>query len=608
MGLHLIIEKHFHLFKKLFNKVVVVILLSIHKIPKSRNFHVSPPQVLKPGQIILGKIEKLFKNNHAQIKLGNRVMIAQIESPLKVGEHYYFQVKSLSNRIHLKVIHQTLHPNIHGLMNYLNINDHQTNVNFVQFLIKHKIPFEQKQVSQAVKILNQINNKEIAQNILRYMISENLPITNSIFQGLYAIHTKQLSDQLHSFLHQLNQRANPSYIEQLLMNRIQSMVGTSNIKQFFVSQIIYEVMENKHQMYHLLKATGLIDQINYSHWKSEWKMQIHHHSGSNERLPLNLNVETSLEAILHMNNNHHDIKQLARKLLSQWDDMISKTTTHQNILPNQKFTRFKQELNHYLSPLLPNTNIQDVFENLQNNHSELGNMLTILQTLANEQTYRYVEDLLLYVNMQETSVKNLFLNQFQKMLFHTGLADENIMANATFNQSFPSIKSMLIQYIQQNNASNNEQAQQLLHIMNGLQLQSIHETNSFIYASLQIPGEKLHLNNDLQLEFESKKTEDGKINPDYCRILFYLELTNLDETIIDMHIQNRYISITVYNDQEKLKEKCILFQPLLKKSLKNYNYELTSVTVKPLQEKSVTDQMKPMQNNKISFEGIDYRI
>src|SRR5699024_10101587 len=120
-----------------------------------------------------------------------------------------------------------------------------------------------------------------------------------------------------------------------------------------------------------------------------------------------------------------------------------------------------------------------------------------------------------------------------------------IMANATFNQSFPSIKSMLIQYIQQNNASNNEQAQQLLHIMNGLQLQSIHETNSFIYASLQIPGEKLHLNNDLQLEFESKKTEDGKINPDYCRILFYLELTNLDETIIDMHIQNRYISITV---------------------------------------------------------------
>lgn len=44
---------------------------------------------------------------------------------------------------------------------------------------------------------------------------------------------------------------------------------------------------------------------------------------------------------------------------------------------------------------------------------------------------------------------------------------------------------------------------------------------NFIQASMQIPGGKLATNNDLYIEFESKKTEEGQINPDYCRILFY---------------------------------------------------------------------------------------
>lgn len=52
---------------------------------------------------------------------------------------------------------------------------------------------------------------------------------------------------------------------------------------------------------------------------------------------------------------------------------------------------------------------------------------------------------------------------------------------------------------------------------------------------------------DLTLQWSGRKTKEGKIDPDYCRVLFYLELEHLEETVIDMQVQNRIIKVTVIN-------------------------------------------------------------
>src|SRR5699024_1968337 len=110
------------------------------------------------------------------------------------------------------------------------------------------------------------------------------------------------------------------------------------------------------------------------------------------------------------------------------------------------------------------------------------------------------------------------------------------------------IKSLLLQMMQ-SNSQMNEKLMPFIHLINGLQLQSVHETQNMIQATIQLPGEKFILPKDLYFQFEGKKTEDGKLDPDHCRILFVLQLQHLDETIIDMFIQKRIVSLTIYNDQ-----------------------------------------------------------
>src|SRR5699024_12202729 len=114
-----------------------------------------------------------------------------------------------------------------------------------------------------------------------------------------------------------------------------------------------------------------------------------------------------------------------------------------------------------------------------------------------------------------------------QMLQHSGLTDENLIAqDIVASQSNQTVKSILIQMIQQDDSVGNERVQQLLHYINGLQLQSVQEVGSFIQANLVIPGERLALNNVLFIEFESKKTEDGKINTEFIIILFYIKFVN----------------------------------------------------------------------------------
>lgn len=192
------------------------------------------------------------------------------------------------------------------------------------------------------------------------------------------------------------------------------------------------------------------------------------------------------------------------------------------------------------------------------------------------------------------------------------LTDENVLKQEPTLKDSMSLKSMLIQMISHPEGVSTERAQQLLHFINGLQLQSVNETGNFIQASLQLPGEKLSLNSDLYLDFESKKTEDGKINADFCRIMFYLDLNNLKETVIDMNIQKRLISVTIYNDQQKMPEEFKMLQPMLKKGLAEHNYQLSRVSIKPLNNvDKATFHQKQMTRTPIdskSYEGIDFQV
>ena len=48
----------------------------------------------------------------------------------------------------------------------------------------------------------------------------------------------------------------------------------------------------------------------------------------------------------------------------------------------------------------------------------------------------------------------------------------------------------------------------------------------------------------LHLEWNGRMKENGKIDSEFARIMFYLQLDTLEETVVDMQVQNRIVTIT----------------------------------------------------------------
>lgn len=126
---------------------------------------------------------------------------------------------------------------------------------------------------------------------------------------------------------------------------------------------------------------------------------------------------------------------------------------------------------------------------------------------------------------------------------------------------------------------------------------------------LQMPGKKLGLTKPIDITFAGKKGKNGALDGDYCRIIFYLNLAYLNKTVIDMHVQKRTVTLTVYNDLAPLlKEKTGPLESVLKKGLKDIDYQLITITYRTLANKQNQNIVSKIDNKTYSYEGIDFRI
>jgi len=152
-----------------------------------------------------------------------------------------------------------------------------------------------------------------------------------------------------------------------------------------------------------------------------------------------------------------------------------------------------------------------------------------------------------------------------------------------------------------------EAAETVVTRMNGQLLQS-GENGVQHQLIMQVPLEFFGKRIDATLQWNGQMQKNGKIDADYARILFYLELDSIDKTIIDMQVQNRVVMVTVFNADETLKS--IGGGPLqerLKEGLESTGYKLSGVFFKNFieEEQNLQKQNKTM---KIDGQGVDFRI
>ena len=154
-----------------------------------------------------------------------------------------------------------------------------------------------------------------------------------------------------------------------------------------------------------------------------------------------------------------------------------------------------------------------------------------------------------------------------------------------------------------------KQAEAILTRLAAFQLLS-QETGPLQNVFMQLPIPFSAAKNDLTIQWTGRKQENGLIDPAYCRIVFYLELSHLKETVIDMNIQNRIISLKIWTEAAREAAAAVSsWLPILKDNLEEKGYILSTVKMEAHSERNpVESKMEEPYYPHARYTGVDYKI
>ncbi|MGG0665416.1 hypothetical protein ABE042_15070 [Viridibacillus arvi] len=199
----------------------------------------------------------------------------------------------------------------------------------------------------------------------------------------------------------------------------------------------------------------------------------------------------------------------------------------------------------------------------------------------------------------------------KQTLQHLGLSYEAKLLDKTadMQQLAGQLKPQLLSLLQDPTASNATKtvAEQIVARMNGMQYLS-GENGPQHQLIMQIPLEFFGRKTDATLQWNGRMKDNGKIDADYARILFYLQLNSLEETVVDMQVQSRVVTVTVYNENHQLKELAEPLKIALKKGLSSHDYQLSGVFMKNFAENQPVKTTLTAKTTKDDNGGVDIRI
>lgn len=213
---------------------------SINRVPKNE-------LTFRDGQIVQGKILKLFPNNRAEIQIGNHKLVAEITTSLQINKQYFFQVQADDSLIHLKVLSEqvTKAPtqNIAQLLQQLQMKPTKQHIAFIQQLIAERVPFQITDIQQAFKLMEHRSNIEASQiDILKKMMEARLPMTNHVFEALVASRNQTFSLHIEQMVRSLESATSLSEKEQTLLQLLKQLGG---MKETFLTSLAKNIQQKE---------------------------------------------------------------------------------------------------------------------------------------------------------------------------------------------------------------------------------------------------------------------------------------------------------------------------------------------------------------------------
>ncbi|MCL6586349.1 MAG: hypothetical protein K6T72_07535 [Anoxybacillus sp.] len=210
------------------------------------------------------------------------------------------------------------------------------------------------------------------------------------------------------------------------------------------------------------------------------------------------------------------------------------------------------------------------------------------------------------VDDQQGETKDVLLHAVAKHIRSTGLEYEaNDAKHMQLPQALEGLKPLLLRAKQEiSDETTAKRIDTLIDRLTGQQLLS-YENGPIQPLFIQLPflfGKQT----DVTIHYQTRKKQNGELDPHYCRLLFYLQLPALKEIAVDVRIQHSIIHVSIWNDTPQLEHIVALTQPLLKERLASFGYTLSTVKVNKTPAKKGRDELfSRILNN---YSGVDYRI
>ena len=610
------------------------------------------PLALKQGQVFHGTIKQLYPDQTAEVQVGNQKLIAKLEVPLKAGDAHFFQVTGTSPQTELKVVtgpmgqEVSTNQQINQLLDSMNLPKTSEMQQVLTHFIKAQIPISKEQLMQAemwMKALPEGVTKIDALQALQKMVELKMPMTQDVFQALVSGQkTSGMSAIMDNFTQLLaKDTALQANVKQNLMQQVLAIAKPFEAETgtLLLAKSIQLLTNNaasaseRLQALALLKEAGILpQQATLQNWSS-----------LNEAKPVQQGqLQQAGQVIQTILATKPEQKQQLIEQLKSW-------TASQNLLSNEQKQQLNQMIDRF-NQLPTNKQTLDIFAKQMQEQlvkafahnaperlfTQDGNGLSVkehLISLFKQESTIPVQNETLMRNLVKQSteapqptiqqmlteadahVRNSMDSKAMEHALKTVLKSLGISYEATLSSKSADLQAIAHQLKPQLHTllqeaqitpQLREAAELLMTRMNGMQLvsgENGHQHQLVMQVPLEFFGKKM----DATLQWNGRMKEDGKIDANYARILFYLQMESMKETVIDMQVQNRVVTVTVFNENSDIAFQAESLKTALKLGLAKKNYQLSGVFIKQF-EKAQLEKTTPVVQQQEEISGVDFRI
>lgn len=607
------------------------------------------PLALKQGQVFHGTIKQLYPDQMAEIQVGNQKFIAKLEVPLKAGDAHFFQVTGTNPQTELKIVTgpmaQASTPNqqINQLLESMNLPKSPEMQQLLGHFMKAQLPISKEQMLQAemwLKALPEGISKVDALQTIQKMIELKMPMINDVFQALMSGQkTSGMTAIMDNFAQLLAKDTTLSEsLRQNLLQQVQAIAKPFEVEtgSAVLARLLQSLtnsaatVNEKMQALSMLKESGILpQQATLQNWsKIEAKaFQPIQQAGQVIQTILATKSENASQLVAQLkswtesqNLLTNEQKQHINQLVDRFNQLpVTKQTLEvfAKQMQDQLLKAFTQNTADRLftqdaHALSVKDHLLSLFKQEANSPSQNEALMRNLVKNSINSSQPFIQQVVTQADAQvQNSMDSKAMEHALKtVLKNLGISYEATLGNksADLQMIAHQLKPQLHTLLQETNIppQMKEAAEMLMTRMNGMQLSSGengHQHQLIMQVPLEFFGKKM----DATLQWNGRMKDNGKIDANYARVLFYLQMASMQETVIDMQVQNRVVTVTVFNENSEIQSLAEPLKAALKIGLAEKNYQLSGVFIKQF-DKGQTEKVGPVVEQREEQSGVDIRV